>query len=300
MLEKIYVVRHGYRSNWVVNSTTGEYTSSVRTPTGIAADPPLAGYGEIQARELATHLTSIQPPVDVIFSSPYYRCLQTLSPTVTSLRKSRQQDVRVRIEHGLAEFFGRAHFTHPRPAALDVLSTHFDFIDHGHTKFIESSVYGESIEALHARLAYTLHRLIEMLDAEQGAPRTLLICSHAASMIAMGRVLTGRMPEDPNEEDFRVGTCSLSVYERRAGQGQEGVETWDESRPEAVPELDWQRGKGVGGGWNCVANGDCSFLQGGEEKTWRFSGDESFLKDPNAYNEKMNQEKEKATGASRL
>jgi transcription factor C subunit 7 len=25
---------------------------------------------------------------------------------------------------------------------------------------------------------------------------------------------------------------------------------------------------GVGGGWECTVNGDCSFLSGGEERGW--------------------------------
>lgn len=35
-------------------------------------------------------------------------------------------------------------------------------------------------------------------------------------------------------------------------------------------------------------NGDCSFLSGGEERGWKFSGDEAFLKDPNLYNDVVN------------
>lgn len=41
-------------------------------------------------------------------------------------------------------------------------------------------------------------------------------------MIAIGRVLTGYMPEDPNTEDFRCFTCSLSKYARRRGYGAAG------------------------------------------------------------------------------
>jgi len=39
---------------------------------------------------------------------------------------------------------------------------------------------------------------------------------------------------------------------------------------------DWAGGRGVRGGWDCEVNCDCSFLSGGEERGWRFSGDESF------------------------
>jgi transcription factor C subunit 7 len=88
-------------------------------------------------------------------------------------------------------------------------------------------------------------------------------------MIAMGRVLTGRMPGDENEEDFRCFTCSLSRFERKdRSKGAEAPGEWDRRRPEEIPEVEWRNGKGVAGGWDCVVNGDCSFLSGGEERGW--------------------------------
>lgn len=30
----------------------------------------------------------------------------------------------------------------------------------------------------------------------------------------------------------------------------------------------WKDGVGVGGGWTCEADSDCSFLQGGPERGW--------------------------------
>ncbi len=47
---------------------TGEYTSSVPSPTGIAADVPLVSHGEAQARQLADYLTATSSPS--ISSSP--------------------------------------------------------------------------------------------------------------------------------------------------------------------------------------------------------------------------------------
>ena len=71
MLENIYVVRHGYRSNWVVDPQTGTYSTTVKSPTGIASDPALASYGVQQAVQLGEHLLQVQPPVDLIYSSPH-------------------------------------------------------------------------------------------------------------------------------------------------------------------------------------------------------------------------------------
>jgi len=128
--------------------------------------------------------------------------------------------------------------------------------------------------------------MIEQLDKE-GA-RSVLICTHAATMIAIGRALTGRMPEDIGEEDFGCFTCCLSRFRRRGpGREAEVVQVWDKEKADNIPFVDW-KGNGVKGGWECEVNGDCSHLSSGEERGWRFSGDEAFISDPNAFNDAVN------------
>ncbi|KAI6798248.1 phosphoglycerate mutase-like protein [Hortaea werneckii] len=292
MLENIYVVRHGYRSNWVVDPQTGTYSTTVKSPTGIASDPALASYGVQQAVQLGEHLLRVQPPVDLIYSSPFYRCLQTLSPFTDALAdrqakidlsaletdaQTHGRKVRVNVEPGLGEFYGLARFDHPSPASIEVLNQHFPRLHAEKSPIVVPSKNGESITQLHDRVAYCLSELIKRADADPSGPKTLLICTHAASMIAIGRALTGRMPEDETEEDFRCFTCSFSKFTRRQpGKGVEvdgdwGQEaSWDPLEPDEVPDIGWRGGKGVGGGWECEINGDCSFLQGGEERGWNF------------------------------
>ena len=258
---------------------TGTYYTNLPTPTGIASDPALAAKGVDQSKELAAHLTKVDPPIDVIYSSPFYRCLQTLAPTVSALNDGRSEDDKLLIhaENGIGEFYGLARFDHPSPATLDVLVEHFpkhlnkDYAD----VTIRPSVNGESLETLHDRIAYSLHHVIERLDKDPKAPKTLLICTHAASMICIGRSLTGHMPEDMGEEDFNCFTCSFSKFNRRSkpttsGSGakeSQKIQAWDPSRPEDVPDVEW-KGNGVQGGWDCEINGDCSFLSQGAERGW--------------------------------
>nr|POE73001.1 uncharacterized protein CFP56_30940 [Quercus suber] len=279
-----------YRSNWVVDPQTGEYSATVKSPTGIASDPALASYGVQQAEQLGTHLLSLDPPVDLIYSSPFYRCLQTLAPFTNTLaaRADSDKKIRVNVEPGVGEFYGLARFDHPSPASIDVLNTHFPNLHADKDPIIVPSTKGESIPQLHDRLAYALHHLIARADADPSGPKSLLICSHAAAMISIGRVLTGRMPEDVAEEDFNCFTCSFSKFVRKAGGDSEDVQAWDPENADQIPDVQWRDGKGVQGGWKCEVNGDCSFLPGGEERGWRFSGDESFLKDPNAFNDTAN------------
>jgi transcription factor C subunit 7 len=104
--------------------------------------------------------------------------------------------------------------------------------------------------------------------------KAIIICTHAATLIAIGRALTGRMPADIAEEDFKPFTCGVSTFVRKStAQGKESslshttIGEW--AGPEtAIPQVGWKEGKGVGGGWECKVNGDCSFLSGGEERGW--------------------------------
>lgn len=98
--------------------------------------------------------------------------------------------------------------------------------------------------------------------------KAICLCTHAATLIAIGRVLTGRMPDDVGEEDFRPFTCGVSTFVRRKGEEKEvDVGRWAGPEKE-IPRVDWRKGKGVGGGWQCTVGGDCSFLSGGEERGW--------------------------------
>ncbi|KAH8815837.1 histidine phosphatase superfamily [Xylogone sp. PMI_703] len=276
-LEVIYVTRHGFRSNWVVDHETGEYTASIRSPTGIPSDPALAGKGEQQSRELAEYIVTLDPPVQRFYSSPFYRCIQTINPAVEKLAESTSDTTthKIRGENGIGEWFGSAPFDHPSPAEPPLLHELFPRYDLEYQPVIRPNVNGETIDELHDRTAYALHKLIEQSDRE--GVRAIIICTHAATLIAAGRVLTGRMPDDIEEEDFRPFTCSLSKFVRRPAKDKAIalVQEWN-GPGHAVPNTSWRDGNGVGGGWECELNGECSFLSGGEERGWRFSGDESF------------------------
>lgn len=225
-----------------------------------------------QSKQLGEHLLKLNPPVDLIYSSPFYRCIQTLLPFTNALAERKGKDaIRVNVEPGVGEFYGLARFDHPSPASMTELNRHFEYLHLSEPKIIVPSTKGESIPQLHDRLAYCLQHLIARADADPSGPKTLLICTHAAAMIALGRVLTGRMPEDESEDDFNCFTCSFSKYVRRTNTPSDISavnSSWKSETPDKIPNVGWQGGKGVGGGWNCEVNGDCSFLDGGEERGW--------------------------------
>ncbi|KAK3340335.1 PGAM-domain-containing protein [Neurospora tetraspora] len=229
-LEVIYVTRHGFRSNWLVDHTNGSYSSNLRSPTGIAADPALTAHGVDQAKELGQRLVTADPPIERVYSSLYYRCLQTVEPFVRSASSSPssvpedaekgtrhcQRQLHVRGETGLGEWYGSAPFEHPVPASLATLESHFpSLLDRDYQPAVVPTRMGESVDELHDRLAVTLERLVAECDRD--GIRAVLLCSHAAPIIALGRVLTGNMPENIEVEDFRAFTCGLSVFRRRNG-----------------------------------------------------------------------------------
>lgn len=85
MLKEIYIVRHGYRNDW-------ENPGSL-SPTELPHDPSLHTIGIQQAAETADYFKD--KTVQAIFSSPFYRCLQTAKSTANAL------DMNIFIEYGI-------------------------------------------------------------------------------------------------------------------------------------------------------------------------------------------------------
>lgn len=273
----ILLLRHGHRIAWTLDPTTGKYTSSHPFPTKLPADPPLASHGVSQAEETGTYLAKELHDLAKqdrlrVYSSLFYRCFQTLKPTVEQLRRQAQPDLLVRGERGFGEWFGKAWFEQPAPADPARLKKEFfPFVDDKYESKLIPDSHGEQIIEIHERIAKAFTLVINDVDREYEAQGrgsehvTLLICGHAAQIIASGRVLTGDMPDDPDEEDFQCFTCGISKFERNDMSSQDS----------SSPETEW-RGRGVAGGWKCVSNSWCGHLKNGEERGWHFHGDESF------------------------
>lgn len=86
--------------------------SSFPTPTGNPADPSLTSHGVSQSLELAAHVSSpdFHPKFFRVYSSPFYRCLQTIQPSVERLKAGVKSgevnmdqgvDLDVRVEDGI-------------------------------------------------------------------------------------------------------------------------------------------------------------------------------------------------------
>ena len=145
-----------------------------------------------------------------------------------------------------SEFFGRANWEHPAPPDLKILTPFFENLDPDHVATHIPASTGETIVELHERVRNALDHIVSTLDNDPEQPKSVLICSHAATIIAAGRVLTGEMPDDPDEDDFQCFTAGLSKFVRKSTDP----------------------AKGVPGNWKCELNSDTSFLSGGAERGW--------------------------------
>lgn len=280
-VEKILLLRHGHRLGWTFNVDSQTYTSTHPYPSGLPADPPLASHGVRQSHETAVHLSQLLLPQIkedrlVIYSSLFYRCLETLRPSVEAFQKQGWKG-KVRGERGVGEWFGSASFTQPAPGDRVFLRDRFfPWLEEQDSKVVPSR-YGESVGELHDRVAQALDMIVREVDREyeekgrEEDDLTVLICGHAAGIIASGRVLTGNMPHDVAEEDFQCFTCGLSHFVRTEKKvpapGNEEMAQGAEN---------WRINGGVAGGWDCMLNSDCEHLSQGEERGWHFFGDESF------------------------
>ena len=108
--------------------------------------------------------------------------------------------------------------------------------------------YGESLAELHKRCASAIASIISAADAgSDSQPESLLLCTHAAVVIALGRVLTGRRcSEDWAAGDFDAFTCGVSKFVRR------GCAAGDAEVDE----------------WVCEINSGVEHLAGGGERNW--------------------------------
>lgn len=237
-LKRIYIARHGFRANWVTDNWV--------TPTNLPRDPPLAAFGETQSEELAEYFASLsenERPT-AIFSSGFYRCMQTIAPT------ARKLNLPINIEPGIQEWFSPVApgtGLHPRPVSAAELRAFFSEIDAD----TWSPVYypprkGEEVEEVHDRAARTLEGLSMTLNSGRlpGEHERIVLCTHAATAIALVRALLNE-----REYPLRIGCCTVSIFDRvaPADQGMLG------------PKF-----------WKAIKLGDGSHLKQGAQRDWGF------------------------------
>lgn len=186
MVVTIWVTRHGLRAN------------QDPPPTGIDGDVPLSAEGVAQTHELAAHLSQISPKIERIYASPFYRCLQTATPTADAL------GLPINVEAGIGEYYHVDRATHPVPPMAKFSKATFPAIEPNYESQVSVSPLGETLESVNERVQRAMDAIIA--DAESKGVKSILLTTHAAVKVVIGECLAG--------VTVRAGTCSLDRYDR--------------------------------------------------------------------------------------
>ena len=240
-INTIYIARHGYRSNWLPN---GPYPPP---PTNVDSDVPLAAHGVEQAKQLADYISTLNPKPQVIFSSPFYRCLETSEPVKKKL------DIPLYIDNGIGEWYRPDRPIIPIAAPVSKLNGLFDgMISEDWDASIQPSEKGETKEDIFARCNKFLEIFIRRVEERFPDVTCLLIVTHAATKAALGmnllRFPNAIVPIDEKGTVIRNGSCSLDEFKLVKDNKHNFYEKE----------------------WELVMNGNTSFLDKGEEMNWDF------------------------------
>lgn len=212
---------------------------------------PLAEHGIKQAKELAHYIASIDNQPELLFSSPFFRCLQTSQPIADML------DLPIYLEKGIGEWYKPDREIIPEPASFEILSNFFlgKLQQDWHSDIIPSNK-GETEEEIFLRCKKFWPVFIKKVESKFPDVETILLVTHAATKISLGMTLLGfnncREFIDDEGSIIRSGVCSLDKYERLENELL-GEDTSFHERH-----------------WIMTMNGNTEFLIDGEEMHWDF------------------------------
>jgi len=193
-MKTIYITRHGTRQ---------DHLTGIPTPSksGFIYDPPLAEEGLIQSQLLANYLKE-NANIDRIFSSPFYRTLQTATKVADTL------GLKIEVESGLSDWYGGspnyATFI-PKAAPFEKLIEFFPLIDKSYKPNVEITTIAEPKDEMYDRIGKTIQILLDTFASKNDKEdQEFLFVCHAASAIMVARNLL-----KDKSAFIRCGVCSL-------------------------------------------------------------------------------------------
>jgi transcription factor C subunit 7 len=136
------------------------------------------------------------------------RCLQTANPVAKAL------NLPILVEHGLAEWYSPVKAgtgLHPGPVSANELVPFFERIDPSYNPTFLVTRKGESVPELYERGEDFLNAFIRRVEASSDMHERILLCTHAATVIALSQALLG---DKSVGRTLRVGCCTLSTFDR--------------------------------------------------------------------------------------
>ncbi len=191
MVDTVFLVRHGNK----IAHDDPHWLKTAKNPEDIS----LSEKGIQQAEETAQLLSNEK--IDVIFSSPFYRTLQTANIIAKKLHK------KVNIEWGFSEWLNPNWFgTFPSLMSTEEASEVFPMINKEYISFTKPK-YPELYDSVHVydRVKRTLMKILEDYSG------SILIVGHGASVYQSARVLM-----DP-PIGVRIEMCAVNKFVHRNG-----------------------------------------------------------------------------------
>jgi broad specificity phosphatase PhoE len=260
--KNIYFARHGERFDWI--DETWRETAERRF------DPPLSSYGLQQADELGQYVTTLQPRITHIYTSPYLRTVQTALQVAKQLNNnvsSIDDTTKIRVEPGFGEFYisnvtwDKNNFFQPLERLTEVLPD-IEYFDQDFDSNMKADYYMQVDQEARQQLRDRLRRVMQcVLDAHPNECNILII-THAAPLIEGVRAVMTIAEERQqqvvttieeknsisawNMSPIRAGVCSLTHLEL------------------------------IDDRWTVSKNGLISYLSQGEKNNWIFPDDLSL------------------------
>lgn len=188
-IEKIFFIRHGYR----LDHADPTWAEHAKRPH----DPPVSEAGMQQAIETGRYLKLQKVKIDHLFSSPFFRTLQT------AYAISRQLNRPIKVEPGFSEWMNRKWYA-TRPEMLPILKMKelFPSIDLDYQSALIPK-FPELIEKedMKTRIRRVLARLNTCYTGH------VMIVGHGATLAQIAKVLTG------TTEHIDMNECAINVFE---------------------------------------------------------------------------------------
>jgi broad specificity phosphatase PhoE len=168
-MQTIWLVRHAHRLDFI----QPEWFETAIYPY----DPPLSAEGLARSQSIAEELGQLS--IDLIFTSPFLRTIQTVDPLARMLQ------LPIRLEWGLCEWLCQDWTsTLPETTPIDMLMVDYPNIDSAYQSLVVPC-YPETPAELNARVKIISHRLV------QHNSQNILAIAHKGSVLGLAAALTG-------------------------------------------------------------------------------------------------------------
>ena len=270
----IYFARHGERLDWV--DATWKETAERRF------DPSLSAYGLQQADELGRYVTTLQPRITHIYTSPFLRTVQTALQVAKRLNKnvtSTNDATKIRVEPGYGEYFisnitwDQSNFFQPFDQ-LSEISQDMEYFDHDYESAIKADYYLQSRQEARQQLRDRLKRVLQFTLNAHSTDCNILIITHAAPLIESVRALMTIAAERQQDLTEKNEAIFATISEKNEGS------VWNMS-PIRAGVCSLTHLELIEHRWALSKNGLASHLSKGEQNNWIFPEDASLYNTSN-------------------